>query len=163
MNTQEELKKTRAELDSIQALEKKLKESQDAKLEYLALLIRTSIKEEGLLGNCDWTMTLNGRGGFSLHTDIRDPGVKVLLDQLNDVINGGFYHFRFELLEGDGTIYFDDSDVHMSFENTKSLSKLCEDYKIKFDVESIDKYIEEHTEKTNRFKEIRKTVKKYIK
>lgn len=161
MKAIDELVFVEANLTATIAEEEKLKSIRDAQQLQMANLIRRLVKEEKLLGKCEWVLTVSHRGGFTLHSDVDDAGVKKLIEYIDRAQGGGWYHFNFQLLEGDGNVLFNDSEVDMYFTDLNSLSRICDEYGIKFDMKHINDEIEEHTEKANRYSDIKRKLEKY--
>lgn len=161
MNTIDKLAFVEANLTATIAEEEKLKSIREAHQTEMADLIRHLIKEEKLLGKCEWVLTVSHRGGFTLHSDVDDAGVKRLIEYIDRAQARGWYHFNFKLLEGDGSVLFNDSEVDMYFEDISSLSRICEEYGIKFDMKHIKDEIKEHTEKAVKYLDIKQRLEKY--
>ena len=161
MNTKDEIALIETNLASVNAEEEGLRAQRESYQTQLAFFIRRLIKEEKLLGKCEWTVSVGHKNRFTLHTHVRDEGIKELVKLIDKAQSHGWYHFKFDLLDGDGAVLFNDSNVDMYFEDAESLSRICEEYGLKFDTKQIDKEIKDSTDKANRYTEIKKQIEKY--
>ena len=162
MNTKEQLENITDRIVEIHKEEEAISVIRNEHLKTAGNLVRQLIKEDKLLGKCKWTLTLN-RSGFTLNSDVEDAGVKELLKLIDKVQSGGWYHFDFQLLDGDGKVYFNDGEVTMYFDNIESISRICDEYGMKFDTEHIDRHMKNASEDLIKYKEIKKVLERYTK